>query len=169
MLERENFSEVLSEVKKGVTKKSASRKDEVTIMKAMLNDPEYKVGIYSKEGQTGTYCPYEDSRKMLSNIIASTTKIPSAEATELSNNYAFTKADATSMVGISKEFVSTYAGVGRKLPLGGRETSNVFLIGKHVDERVRNRPQQNGEVVQTRVPAFDTIRVMGTCPAWCKK
>ena len=34
-------------------------------MKAMLNDPSYEVGIYTKDGQVGTYSPYEDSRKML--------------------------------------------------------------------------------------------------------
>ena len=166
----ENVIAITSEIKDNLVQKAASRKDEVTIMKAMLNDPTFQVGIYSKEGKTGEYSPFEDSRKMLGNVISATTKISTAEAQELSNAYEITRNDATAFVNISKEFVNTYLQTGRKLPLGGRKSMNANLSLKHVEEKDKVVPatQASGERITTRIPAHDAIRATCPCPAWLK-
>lgn len=166
----ENVRAVSSEIKDNLQQRSSSRKDETTIMKAMLNDPTYQVGIYDKTGHIGDYCPYADSRKMFANVIATTTKISAQEAQELSNNYEVTKSDANTMVNISKEFIGTYLQTGRKMQLGGRKTSNVSLMLKHVDEKEKVVPKKNqdDEQMTTHVPAHDAIRAMCPCPSWLK-
>lgn len=166
----ENLRTITSEIKDNLQQRSASRKDETSIMKAMLNDSSYQVGIYDKSGHIADYCPYADSRKMFANIISSTTQIPGSEAQELSNAYEVTKSDATTMVNISKEFVNSYLQTGRKLPLGGRKTMNVSLMMKHVEEKEKVVPTQNegDERKTTQVPAHDAIRAICPCPNWLK-
>ena len=41
------------------------------------------------------------------------------------------------MINISKQFIHTYLETGRKLPLGGREKSNISLVNKTIPETVK--------------------------------
>lgn len=174
----EKVIDLINEIKSGLSQTSSSRKDEVRIMKVMLSDPTFEVTTYGKDGPDGTYNPCKDFRSMCSSVIASTAKIPQAEAESLMMDYEPKKSEATAMVGIAKEFVSTYVQTGRKLPLGGRETSNVSVSAKHVAEQTRPYPQKVGvnedgsdrfSRSPTTVPAHDSIRVYGPCPSWIRK
>lgn len=166
----ENVRSTISEIKDNLNQRSASRKDEIAVMKAMLNDPTYQVGIYDKTGKIGDYSPYADSRKMLASVISSTTKISQQEAQELANAHELSKNEAASFVNISKEFANTYIQTGRKLPLGGRKTMSVFLELKHVEEREKVVPsaQKDKEKKTTIVPAHDAIKAKCPCPEWIK-
>ena len=161
----ENVKLLVKDIKENLDKKTASQKDERSVMKAMLNDPNFKVGVYSKAGKVDEYSPYEDSRKLFANVISTTTKMSGSEALELAKGYEVTKSDADSMINISKEFVNTYLNTGRKLPLGGRETSNISLIKKEVAQRETRVPNQDKTAL---IPAHDSAKVYGSCPAWLK-
>mgnify|MGYP000015476135 CR=1 FL=1 len=170
-------SQLLTEIKEGLNQVSSSQKDEMRVMQSMLNDREYVVGIYGKEGKKEDYSPANEFRGMLSNVIASTTKIKKEEAVQLADRYDITKADAGVMVGISKEFINTYLGCGRKLPLGGREKSNYELSIKENKECVKKYPKQVGtdasgkkvyESTPKKVPAHNSIKAHGGCPSWVK-
>ena len=168
----EKVKDLVQEIAVNLSQKSASQKDEVRVMQAMLNDKTYVVGEYNKSGKVGEYCPYDDSRKMIANVISAAAKVPAAESKQLASEYEFTKSDANVMVGISKEFVNTYVGTGRKLPLGGRENMNVSLQQKKVDEKKKQFPvngvgsSERGEVT---IPAHVTLKASGPCPVWLKK
>lgn len=168
---------LVEEIRENLSQKSASHKDEVRVMRAMLNDDSFEVGIYSAEGQVGTYNPCQDFRGMCANIVSNVAKISSSEAETLSKNYEAKRSDAETMVNISKEFVNTYLQTGRKLPLGARETSDVSLSAKHIPEGVRSYPKKVGvddkgndiyEKYSTEVKAHDSIRVHAPCPIWIK-
>lgn len=164
----ENAKQVIAEVTKAVSQKSASKKDEITVMKAMMNDPEFSVGVYDKTGKIEDYTPGKDFRKVVSNAISATTKISGKEAAELLNNYEFTKSDASAMVGFAKEFVHTYLHTGRKLPLGGRENSNVELMWKEIADRTAGIPGSgSGDArSQTFIPAHGGVKASCPCPSW---
>lgn len=166
----ENAKEVIKEVKDSVNQRKASRKDEITVMKAMINDPDYTVKTYDKDGQTEEYYPGREFRRVVTNVVASTTKITNREAAELVNSYDFTKSDAAALVGLSKEFVHTYLQTGRKLPIGGRETSNVELIWRTYEKRVVGIPanEERTEWTTTTIPAHDGIKTYNQCPPWVK-
>ena len=112
----ETVKEVIENINASRSQVSACAKDETKVMMAMLNDPTYKVDVYGRNGVEGVYCPYEEARTMVSNIIKDTTKINRNEANELANNYEFDKQNAVIMTGLSKEFINTYIQCGRKLP-----------------------------------------------------
>lgn len=176
----ENASTVnglLKEINSNLSQVSSSRKDETRIMQAMLSDPSYEVTIYGKDGAEGTYNPANDFRSMCASVISNAAKVPMAEATQLMNNYAVRKSEATSMVNISKEFVNTFLKTGRKLPLGAREMSDVSLSLKKVEASTRLYPQKVGvnddgsdrySKAPTTVPAHESVRVHAPCPSWVK-
>lgn len=168
---------LLEEISGNLSQKSASRKDEVRIMQAMLSDPSYEVNIYGKDGVEGVYNPANDFRSMCASVMSHTAKIPMAEATQLMDNYQVNKSEAGSMINLSKEFVNTFIKTGRKLPLGARETSDISLSQKKVEASTRLYPQKIGvnddgtdkySKTSTTIPAHDSIRVHAPCPSWVK-
>lgn len=170
-------NELLKEIKAGLSQVSSSQKDEVRVMQSMLNDKEYVVGVYGKEGKVEDYSPAAEYRKMLAGVVASTTKIAKEEAAQLTDKYEATKSDATIMVGLSKEYINTYLDCGRKLPLGGREMSNYELSIKENAATTKKYPKQVGigsdgkgvyESTPKNVPAHKSIKAHGGCPAWVK-
>ena len=168
---------LIEEISGGLSQSSSSRRDEVRVMQAMLSDPNYEVSIYGKDGVEGTYNPTNDFRAMCASIISGAAKVPAYEATQLMSDYSVTKAQAASMVNISKEFVNTYLQTNRKLPLGARAASDVALSLKKVEASTRTYPQKVGvnddgtdrySKVCTTVPAHDSVRVHAPCPVWVK-
>lgn len=175
----ESVIDLVNEIDKTRTQTSASNKDEVRVMKAMLNDSTFKVDVYGRDGIEGSYSPYEESRMMIGNIIRDTTKITRKEAMELANEYEFGKQEATIMVGISKEFTNTYLETGRKLPFGGRATSNISISKKTKEAKIGGYPKKVGvnsdgtdkiiEDTESVIPSHGSIRVYSNCPSWLKK
>lgn len=168
---------VIEGIKENLSQRSASQKDEVKVMQTMLNDKEYSATVYGSEGAIGTYCPAADARSMLTSVIADTTKISKNEAAALADAHQFSKAEASSMIGVSKEFINCYMQTGRKLPLGGREMSNASLIGIDMAESTTRYPKKVGidesgnaiyENTEKAVPAHLKVKSSSPCPAWVK-
>ncbi len=173
----ESVKGLVNEIKTGLSQTSSSHKDEVRVMKAMLNDPSYEVSVYSKDGVVDTYNPCKDFRAMCSSIVSSAAKVPQAEAANMMESYEVKKSEAASMVNISKEFVNTFLHTGRKLPMGAREKSDVSLSLKMVAPSTRLYPQKVGvnddgsarySKSPTTVPEHEAIRVHAPCPSWVK-
>ena len=168
--------EVIENINNSRTQVSACAKDETRVMMAMLNDPTYKVDVYGRNGVEGEYCPYEEARTMVANIIKDTTKINKNEATELANQYEFDKQNAVIMTGLSKEFINTYIQCGRKLPLGGRVDSNISISrkvkaksGNHLKKVGVNDDGTDKFVEATEnTPAHGSLKVYSPCPSWLK-
>ena len=167
---------IVKDIKDNLSQKSSSLKDEVKVMQAMLNDKGYAVDVYGKDGKTGEiYNASADARNMITSVITSTTKISKDEASVLAEDHEFSKAEATSMVNIGKEFINTYLDTGRKISMGGREQSNISLIGKDVEATVSRYPKKVGvdengngiyENAEKQVPAHKSARAIAPCPVW---
>lgn len=174
-----NLQEVLTTIKESVKQHSASVKDEITVMQSMLNDRDYGVEIYRKSGPTGEfYYPAQEFRGMVSDIVASTTKIGKDEANAIIDDYEFKRSQAKVMVDLSKEFINTYLETDRKIKLGGRQTSNVSLIKKDFPAGKRRYPSRigitdNGEAIiepkEIWVDAYTGIKASSPCPPWVSK
>lgn len=173
----ESVKQMVEEINATRSQTSASNKDEQRVMKAMLNDPTYKVDVWGRSGIEGQYCPYEEARAMVANIIKDTTKISAKEAEELAANYNFGRQESSIMIGLSKEFVNTYIETGRKLPLGGRETSNISIAKKvkPAVEKVFNKKvgvANDGtdifEQVSVQIPEHGSLKVYSSAPSWVK-
>lgn len=160
-----------------MTYDTKSQKDELSIMKAMLNDKSYKVDVYGPNGIEGQFCPAESIRNTMSSVISNTTGISEEESKQLMSNYEFKSSEAKGLIDTSKEFINTYMHTGRKLPLGGRETSNVSLIKKVIPAGIVKYPvkvgeDKNGKSIceseETFVGEYTSIKVYSPCPPWIK-
>lgn len=165
---------LITEIKESRKQSSASQKDEVRVMQAMLNDTTYEVGVYSAKGKIDTYNPAKDFRAMEANIIASAAKVSKDEAASLVEKYEVSKNDATTMVNVSKEFINTYLNCGRKLALGGREDSSYALLVKDTPktEKVYQKRTNHDDGTVTWepatkvIPAHKTLKAKSSCPSW---
>ncbi len=173
----EKVQDILKEISSNITQATGSKKDEIAVAKAMLNDKSYNVGVYTKEGKIGTYNPSSAMRHFAASTLSKAAKIPSAEANMLMDNYEFGKAEAEDVIGFSKEFVHTYLNSGRKLPLGGRENSDVALTLKHVEAGKRRYPMVVGiddagkkitKPAEKFVPSYEAIKSISPCPSWVR-
>ena len=177
--ETTTVKDLIANIAETRTQVSANSKDELRVAQAMLNDPTYKVDIYTNKGVVGQYCPYDEARRMCASIIKDTTRMSAKEAEELAYNYKFDKASAQTMVNFGKEFINTYVKTGRKLPLGGRERCNAILQLKTKEARMVSVPsvsvnEDGGTVIHhgaggtKMVPEHDVIKATGGVPKWIK-
>lgn len=170
----ETVKALIEKVKEECNQEAVSKKDEVKVMQAMLNDTSYEVGIYGKDGQEDVYNPAKDFKKMQTNIIASALNINKKEAETVMETYEVTTSDAASMVNIGKEFINTYLNTGRKIALGAREDSNFALTKKVVPERskkyIKRTVTESGDTITEQlekiIPEHAGLKVRSACPSW---
>ena len=152
-----------------VTKKqkSASRVDEIRVMRTMINDPDYQVSIYDKnKGYIGTRCPREEAVKFVSNVTSAITGIESKSAYELSKRYEFTKKDACFLLENHKDFTQTYLSTGRKLPIVQSETAEAAIFSKELEERPKSVPDGTGSNKTSMIPPYTKVICRSKCPKY---
>lgn len=171
-MESTNVKDLIKEIHDNLKQKSASKRDEVTVMRAMLNDKEFIVTDYATHEQ---HCPAKDFRDMTANIIAATTKMPKVEAQVVADNYDVKKSDAETMVNLSKDFVNCALRTGRKINLGATEKSDISIQIKEIPESQKKFPMKTGvnddgtpryEKAETIIPAHEGLKVSSPCPKW---
>lgn len=172
----ETVNQLLEIINKGTTCTS-SHKDEVKVMRAMMNDSSYKVDVYGSSGKESTFVPSEKIKEMCASVMSSSAKIPMAEAQTLMKSHEFKKNESELLLDFTKEFINTYIHTGRKLPLGGRKKSNVSLSLKEIPAGERTYPQlvetkKDGTKIytsgKTYVKAYESIKVSSPAPSWLK-
>lgn len=156
---------------------TTSQKQEVLVCNAMMNDTSYEVPVYSGSGYQGVYNPAQSFRRVLSSSMSHMTGMSRVETDKLVKNYKFSPAEATEILNFSKEFIHTYLHTGRKLPLGGREKSNISLKLKSIQPGFVSYPVKVGEdknghpICESKeayVGGYETVKVYGPWPQWCK-
>ena len=163
-----NTEELLEEIRE-ITKrqKSASKVDEVRVMRSMLNDPNFKVSIYDRNsGLIGTRCPREEAIKFLSNVTSNITGLEKKTVSAMCNEYEFTKKDAMFMLDMSKDFNQVYLSSGRKLPIVQGSDSEGAVYYRPIPIKEKKVPATDKV---TTVPAFNKVICKSKCPKYLQK
>lgn len=173
------INQIKSEREKDGAYATRSRKDEIAVMRAMLNDKSYEVSIYDKNGLSGIFCPSKAFRSMIGNIMSETTGMSKLESNQIMNNYEFGNSTSKDMIHLSKEFINTYLNSGRKLPLGGRTNSDTSLTKKEFPGGIIKSPikvgeEENGKPIyknskETIIEPYSGIKASNPYPVWLKK
>ena len=167
-----DVQELIQDIKNNLKQKSASRRDEEAVMRAMLNDRSFIVKDYSTQE---THCPATEYRDMIAGIITSTTKMPKVEAQAVVENYEVKKSDASTMVTLSKDFFNSALRTGRKINFGATEKSDISIQLKEIPETQKKFPMKTGmnddgtfryEKNETTIPAHEGLKVSSPCPKW---
>lgn len=172
----ETVNELLSIINTSKTC-TASKKDELRVMKSLMNDTSYNVDVYGSKGKESSFNPSTELRNVISSVMSSAAKISIAESKSLMKDYDFKRSEAEGLLTFSKEFVNTYLHSGRKLTLGGREKSNVSIALKEVPSGNRTYPKcvgfdKKGKKIYitgtTYIPGYESIKVFAPSPEWVK-
>lgn len=134
---------MITEIKKQVSDISINKADEVRVMKCMLNDPEYTVGVYEKKaGYVGERCPYKEARTFVKNMIMGATGLDGADSQHLADNYEFQKRDAVFLLDNMKDFVQTYMNTGRKLNIMQTGATEADIFTKAIPATEKSVPDK---------------------------
>lgn len=176
-MNQQSVTQAIEEIRSNVKQRSASIRDEVTVMQALMNDREFGVQTFKKSGPADIYYPGQKFRAMVSDVVASTTRISQAESTALVDKFEFNRNQARTMVDLSKQFIHSYLETGRKLKLGGREESDVSLTKKTYEAGARRYPARVGTdpdghsvmgVKEVWVNEYSGVKASSPCPSWIK-
>lgn len=167
--EATNMNDLMAEIRETTKKqKSASRVDEIRVMRTMLNDPDFSVSIYDKnKGLIGSRCPREEAVKFIAGISSTITGLDSKSTEELANNYEFTKKDAIFLIENGRDFNQTYLSTGRKLPIVQGSDSEAAIFYRPVASKEKTVPNNStGEKNTTTVPAYNKVICRSKCPKY---
>lgn len=154
------MNDLMDEIRETTKKqKSASRVDEIRVMRTMLNDPNFSVSIYDRnKGLIGQRCPREEAVKFVSGITSTITGLDSNSTTELVNNYEFSKKDAIFLIENGRDFNQTYLSTGRKLPIVQGADSEAAIFFRPIESKEKNIPNNVGSEPKTAtVPAYNKV------------
>ncbi len=168
--EATNMNDLMNEIRE-ITKKqkAASRVDEIRVMRTMINDPNFSISVYDKnKGLIGSRCPREEAVKFAAGISSAITGLDNKSATELANNYEFSKKDASFLVENSKDFMQTYLQTGRKLPIIQGVDSEASIFYRPIEAKEKIVPNGN-EKKSTLVPSYNKVICRSKCPKYVSK
>jgi ClpP class serine protease len=108
-MERKTVQETIDKIKSDKNiYTTSSQKDEVSVMRAMLNDDTYHIDLYNNKGCDRLYNMALETKDMISKVVSSQCNISLDQAKRMVNGYEFDNEDAKTMISASKNFVTTY-------------------------------------------------------------
>lgn len=163
----ESMVELMDAIKE-VTKKQKSQNvsDEIKIQKCMLNDPEFKVGVYDKKkGLTGVRCPREEAVNFIAEVSSDITGLDKDSAIKAANEYEFSKKDAQFFLNMNRDFTTTYLKTGRKFGIIQSEDCEASLLYRPTASREKIVPSAEGNKITT-VPGYTKLISKSKAPKY---
>lgn len=161
---------LVAEIKKNTANQIAINKvDEVRVMRTMLNDRDFKLGIYDKSlGYIGNRCPHEEAVNFAKNIIAGSTGLDAKDSRHLAENYEFTKRDASFLIDNMRDFLEVYTSTGRKINVMQTAATEACLYTKSVEATNKSVPDKNNPGKNKQVVTSPYVKLVAVtkCPKY---
>lgn len=161
---------LVAEIKKNTANQIAINKvDEVRVMRTMLNDKDFKLGIYDKSlGYIGDRCPHEEAVNFAKNIIAGSTGLDAKDSRHLAENYEFTKRDASFLIDNMRDFLEVYTSTGRKINVMQTAATEACLYTKPVEATNKSVPDKNNPGKNKQVVTSPYVKLVAVtkCPKY---
>ena len=169
MTNKSELETLVSEIKKSTKQISINKVDEVRVMKSMLNDPDYSIGVYDKTvGYVGQKCPHDEAVKFVKNIISGTTGLDSKDSLHLAENYEFTNRDANYLIGNMRDFLYVYTKTGRKINVMQTADAEASLFVKEVSSTEKKIPDRDnpGKTKDIKTNPYTKLVSVSRCPKY---
>lgn len=135
---------LISEIKKSTKQISINKVDEVKVMKAMLNDKDFTIGVYDRaQGYVGQKSPHDDAVKFVKNVVQSATGLDSKDAQHLADNYEFSNKDANFLLSNMRDFLYVYTKTGRKINIMQTADTEASLFIKEIGASEKKIPDKD--------------------------
>lgn len=166
---KSELEQLVTEIKKSTKQVAINKVDEVRVMKAMLNDKEYTIGVYDRSsGYIGQRSPHNEAVKFAKNIIAGATGLDNRDAMHLAENYEFTKRDANFLITNMKDFLYVYTGTGRKINVIQSATTEASLFTKDIGATTKMVPDKDNPGTTKKVVTSPYTKLVSSskCPKY---
>jgi hypothetical protein len=166
---KSELEQIISEIKKSTNQISINKVDEVRVMRSMLNDPEYTIGVYDKNlGYIGQKNPHSEAVNFVKNVIAGATGLDKKDAQYLAENYEFTKRDANYMLSNMRDFLYTYTSTGRKINVIQSANTEANLFTKDIAKSTKLVPDKDnkGQTREVETSAYVKLVSSSKCPKY---
>jgi hypothetical protein len=172
MGKKSELEELVAEIKKETKQISINKVDEVRVMRTMLNDPDFSIGVYDKSsGYVGQRCPHEEAVKFVKNIISGSTGLDQKDSKHLAESYEFTKRDANFMLDNMRDFISVYMDTGRKINIMQSAATEACLFTKDVPSSKKSVPDKENPGKSKTIITSPYIKLVSSakCPKYNEK
>ena len=172
MEQRSELNSLINEIKTNCKQKSINKVDEIRVMRCMLNDPDFSLGVYDKNlGYVGQRCPHNEAVNFVTNIISGATGLDRKDSRHLASNYEFTKRDATFLLDNMRDFLTVYTDTGRKINIMQTDKTEACLMTRDIPAGVKNVPDKNnpGQSKQIKTSAYTKLVSATRCPKYAEE
>ena len=165
---KSELTALIDEIKNNTKQISVNKIDEVKVMKSMLNDKNFRLGIYDKnEGYIGEHCPAEEATIFVKNIIQGATGLDARDSMHLAESYEFTKKDATFMLSNMRDFIDIYMQSGRKLNIVQNQTTEANIYTREMGSTTKIVPdKETGKPKKIATAPFTKLVSISKCPKY---
>lgn len=163
------LEQLLSDIKDRAKVVAVNKVDEVNVMRGMLNDPNFTVGVYDKNnGYVGQRCPHNEAISFAKNIIAGSTGLDRKTSEVLANKYEFTKRDATFLLTNMRDFINVYTNSGRKINIVQNANTEAYLFTKEAKPTKKKVPDKDhkGESKEITTSSYTKLVSVTKCPRY---
>jgi hypothetical protein len=168
---RTELEQLIYDIKKNTKQIAVNRVDEVRVMKTMLNDKEFSIGVFDKSaGYIGQKSPHDDAVKFVKNIIQGSTGLDSKDSMHLAENYEFTNRDANFLLSNMRDFISIYTDTGRKINLIQNADTEAAIFTKRVESTEKLIPDKDnpGKTKKVKTSAYNKLVSTSKCPRYSR-
>jgi hypothetical protein len=163
------LEQLIHDIKENVTQTSVNKVDEVNVMKSMLNDANFFIGVYDRNmGYIGQRCPHDEAVNFTKNIITRATGLDSRDSKILAERYEFDKKDATFLLTNMRDFLNVYTSTGRKINLIQNAETEAAVFIKDIPEGTKVVPNKdpNTGSREIKTVAFKKLVSSAHCPKY---
>lgn len=160
---------LIDEIKQSTSQIAINKIDEVRVMKCMLNDPDFSIGVYDKNlGYIGQRCPHDEAVNFTKNIISGATGLDGKDSKILASNYEFTKRDASFLLDNMRDFLQVYTGSGRKINIMQSATTEACLFTKDIKAGSKLVPDKDhpGKTKEINTLSYTKLVSASKCPKY---
>ena len=160
---------MINEIKEATNQIAINKVDEIRVMRCMLNDPDFRLGVYDRNfGYVGDKCPHDDAVNFAKNIIAGSTGLDGRESKHLAENYEFTKRDASFLLENMRDFLQVYTSTGRKINIMQTAETEACLYTKPVTAGNKSVPDKErpGKTKQITTSPYVKLVSITKCPKY---
>lgn len=157
------LEELISEIKKSTNQIAINKVDEVRVMKSMLNDKDFTIGVYDRTmGYIGQRSPHQEAVKFVKGIISGATGLDKKDSQILADNYEFTKKDASFLLDNMRDYLKVYTSTGRKINVMQSAETEACLYTKSVPVTTKRIPDKENPGTTKEVETKPYIKLVSS-------
>lgn len=166
---KSELENLVSQIRKNAKQIAVNKVDEVSVMRSMLNDPEFTLGVYDKStGYIGQRSPHKEAISFVKDIVAGATGLDSKESELLANNYEWTKKNANFLVTNMKDFLNVYTSTGRKITVVQNADTEGSIYTKEAPSITKSIPDKDNPGKSKQVTTIPYVKLVSQthCPKY---